>query len=68
MNTQTTLQTLAVSYAETLGTFNECVIRCERDPLNKRRMAEKVEAYDRLCDAQDALNFEAQKVALRNVP
>ena len=69
MNTQTIPQALALaaSYAEALVTFNECAIRCERDPLNKRRMAEKVEAYDRLCDAQDALNFEAQKIAMLNL-
>ena len=68
MNTQTTHQTLAASYAEALDTYNECVIRCAGWPLNEQHMTAKREAYDLLCDAQDALNFEAQKVALLNVP
>ena len=64
MNTQTTLQALAASYAEALVTFNECVIRCERNPLNKQLMTAKCDAYNLLCDAQDALNSEAQMTAL----
>ena len=67
MNTQATTQALAASYAEALVTFNEWVIRCAGWPLNKQHMLAKIEAYDRLCDAQDALNFEAQKVAMLNL-
>ena len=65
MTTQATTHALAASYAEALVNYNEWVIRCAGWPLNEQNKIAKREAYDRLCDAQDALNFEAQKIALR---